>query len=160
MNNATPSSRLTDLALLAARVPLGVYFAIAGYNKIAGPGVSGFVSANIDAAKRFMPEVLAKAYLGALPIVEMIVGLALVVGLFARVQAVLITLMLVSFTMAMGGLKLNMVGVAGEGPGEPFNKNVVFLGLSIGLALLGGGRIAADRLLRAPARRRESVTAA
>lgn len=142
-------SRAVDIALLAARVPFGAYFAIAGYNKIAGPGVAGFVSMQIGTAKAFMPEPLAKAYLGALPLVEVLVGLAIVLGVFVRANAVITSLLLVSFIIAVNGLALTLAGVS-PGPGEPFNKNVVFLGLSLLLAVLGGGRIGLDRLVRSP----------
>jgi uncharacterized membrane protein YphA (DoxX/SURF4 family) len=137
---------VTDLALLLARVPLGAYFAIAGYNKIAGPGVGGFVSMQIETARQFMPEGLAKAYLGALPLVELLVGAALVVGVLVRVNALLATLMLVSFVMAVGGPAFNIEKIVSSGSSEPFNKNLVFLGLGFGLTLLGGGRLCLDRL--------------
>lgn len=143
------TSRSLDLALLLARVPFGAYFVIAGYNKIAGPGVAGFISMQIETARQFMPEPLAKAYLGALPLVEILVGLAIVLGIFVRANAVITSLMLISFTMAVNGLALNIAKVTGDGPGEPFNKNVVFLGISLLLVVLGGGRVGLDRLLRA-----------
>jgi uncharacterized membrane protein YphA (DoxX/SURF4 family) len=135
-------SRQFDWALLFARVPFGIYFWLAGYNKIAGVGVGNFVSSNVDNAAQFMGPLLGKAYLTALPFVELLVGLALIAGVFTRTAAVIAMLMLVSFIMATGGLKLNMAKIADAGGGEPFSKNVIFATLAIAIALLGPGRFA------------------
>jgi uncharacterized membrane protein YphA (DoxX/SURF4 family) len=140
------NQKRVDLALLIARVPLGIYFIIAGYNKVLGPGVGNFISSNLENAQRFMPEILAKFYLGALPWVEIIVGAFLAFGFYTRTSALLIALMLVSFTMAMGGLELNMARVSG-GNGPPFNKNIIFLGLAIMLTLTGGGSFGVERFI-------------
>lgn len=140
-------SRNHDLALILLRVPIGLYFALAGYNKIAGPGVVGFVSSNIENASRFMPPAVGKAYLFSLPFVELLVGLMLIVGMFTRVSAVLVFLMLVSFIIAATGVSANIAGVVGSG-GPPFHANVVFLFLALAILILGPGRWAMDQLLR------------
>jgi uncharacterized membrane protein YphA (DoxX/SURF4 family) len=139
-------TRSLSLASLFLRVALGLYFAIAGWNKIAGAGVGNFVAANVELLPPFMPVGLGKAYLYALPPVEMIAGLMLVVGAFTRTQATLISLMLLSFLIAKFE-PMNIAGVGQSKGGMPMDKNLVFLAASITLIALGGGRWAVERLL-------------
>lgn len=137
----------TDLALVLLRVPLGLYFAIAGFNKFFGPGVGNFVASNIENASNFMPAILAKGYLFLLPGVEVVVGLMLVLGAFTRVAAVLAGMMLLSFIIAATGVQLTIVRVTADAPGIPFHANVIYLPLAIAVAMLGPGRLALDALL-------------
>jgi uncharacterized membrane protein YphA (DoxX/SURF4 family) len=142
-DRATPIQKTNaDVGLLAARVPLGVYFALAGFAKIR-MGVGSFVSGSLGSVPSFMPEVLGKAFLYTLPFAELIVGACLVIGLVGRIAALLATLMLISFTIAVTGLK--------DEP-KPFHANLVFLGIALALALIGPGRLSVDALFprRAP----------
>lgn len=142
-DRATPIQKTNaDFGLLLARVPLGVYFALAGFAKVKA-GVPEFVAGSMKAIPPFMPEILGKAYLYALPFVELVVGGCLVVGLLGRLSALLATLMLISFTIAVTGLK--------DDP-KPFHSNLVYLGVALCLTLIGPGRISIDAMFprRAP----------
>jgi putative oxidoreductase len=137
----TPARRVVcstpvNLGLLLVRVPFGLFFLLAGFGKIRG-GVGTFASAMIGKVPSFIPPSLGGAYLHALPFVELLTGLAVVVGLLTRVAGVLQALMLISFMMALG-VKTN----AG-----PFHYNFVYLGIALMLALVGPGEWSADRAL-------------
>lgn len=138
MNNPLTTDHARSFALLLARLPLGVYFLLAGFNKFAS-GVRVFVEDNLQTVPEFLGPQLGKAYLWALPSVEMLVGVTLIIGLYTRVSATLIMLMLVSFIIADSGI--------GFKPNKPpmLDKNVVFLGLAILLMTTGAGRIAVDQ---------------
>jgi uncharacterized membrane protein YphA (DoxX/SURF4 family) len=71
-----------------------------------------------------------------LPGVELITGVALVVGFYTRTAAFLMTLMLISFGIA----------VTGVGTAKPpsLDKGMVFLGLALVLMSTGGGQISVD----------------
>jgi putative oxidoreductase len=141
-------NRRTDLALLLLRVPLGLYFAIAGFNKFFGPGVGNFVASNMENATNFMPAFLARIYLFLLPGVEVVVGLMVALGVLTRVASMLSALMLLSFIIAATGVQLTIVRITSDTPGIPFHANVVFLALALAIVLLGSGRFALDRLLK------------
>lgn len=139
-----------NLALLLARFPLGLYFALAGLNKILG-GVPTFV----QGAKGKLPASMAEfesAYLHALPFVELAVGTFVVLGLVVRLNALLMALMLSSFLIAAQKSPY-LARVYGE-PGTPFDTNWILLGLALCLALLGSGDHVAHRIFR---RRRRVV---
>jgi uncharacterized membrane protein YphA (DoxX/SURF4 family) len=126
-----------DLGLLFVRVPFGLFFAIAGLNKIKG-GVSAFASGAMGTIPSYMPTALGKAYLYAVPWAELVVGAMLVIGLFTRFNAFIAALMVTSFTVAVTGIW--------DG-GKPFNANLIFIGVCLGLALIGPGRFSADAFL-------------
>jgi uncharacterized membrane protein YphA (DoxX/SURF4 family) len=78
-------------------------------------------------------------YLAALPYAEIAVGTLLVLGLLTRVGGFFASLMLLSFIVAVTGVK---------GAGDaPFQTNVVFLGLALLLFFAGGGKIGLDGML-------------
>src|SRR5262245_29335411 len=124
------STRL-NLGLLFARVPLGLYFLLAGYAKIFKTGIANFVDFGMKNLPAFLPPTLGKAYLYALPFVECLVGLMVILGFFGRVGALIKALILISILMAMG--------VTDQG--KPFHSNVILLGLALLLALVGPGGI-------------------
>lgn len=135
--SSSNESSLVSFGLLAARVPLGLYFAIAGYGKIVELGPEVFANTHLASATRYMPEGLAKGYLMSLPFIEVLVGATLVVGLLTRISAAIMLLLLVSFTIAFG-LNFDASG------GPPFNSNLVFAGLALLLVCTGGGRASVD----------------
>ncbi len=98
-------NNLISAALLLNRLTLGMLFVFAGVRKLIPLDAmtenwNGFAS--LTASKAPLPEALGKAYGYALPPVEILAGTALVLGLFSRVSAILIALMLLSFVIAMG----------------------------------------------------------
>ena len=87
-----------DLVGLLARLVLGITLLVAGGMKVGNPrgaarAVQGY---------EVMPFDLA-AYVGyALPWIEIIIGVLLVLGLFTRINAVLGTLLMVAFVIGIG----------------------------------------------------------
>lgn len=133
-------SNLISVALLLNRVSLGLLFLLAGVRKLLpGEGASiidkmnGFAS--FTASKAPLPEVLGKAYGYALPWAELICGLILIIGFYARISAVLIGLMLLSFIIAMG-----VEWWPASGPA--FTKNFILLTLALLIAAAGTGKFA------------------
>jgi uncharacterized membrane protein YphA (DoxX/SURF4 family) len=139
MANPLHGQGSTSLGLLAARVPLGVYFVIAGFNKLAGDSsLKSFVDGNIGSVPNWFPEALGQAYLYSLPFAEIIVGLALVLGLFGRFAGLLASLMLASFIIAITGIKHEKL---------PFQPNAIFLGTALLVMLAGPGGISVDQMI-------------
>ncbi|MEO0477695.1 MAG: DoxX family protein, partial [Planctomycetota bacterium] len=126
--------------LLLNRVALGALFVLAGVRKLLPTegasiidkmnGFAGFVASQAP-----MPEIMGKAYGYALPWVEILSGVLLVIGLLSRLSAVLIGLMLLSFIIAMGPEWWPEQGPA-------FSKNFILLTLCLLIATLGSGKIA------------------
>jgi len=88
-----------------------------------------------------LPDAIATPYGYALPFAELICGLALVLGLFTRISAGLITLMLLSIAVAVVSAK----GITGGAPG-PFHHSIVLAAMAYLLAIVGPGRLALDPL--------------
>lgn len=91
------STRVADGLGLIARLVLGIVFLVAGALKVTTP--EALVKAT--QAYQVLPHDLA-AYVGyALPIIEIILGLLLIVGLFTRASAVITSLLLVAFIIGI-----------------------------------------------------------
>jgi len=132
---------LLSLALLLNRITLGVLFVLAGVRKFLPTEDAGVLDkwhgfAGYAASNAPLPEFLGKAYGYALPVVEVLAGLLLVLGFFSRVAAVLIALMLLSFMIAMG-----IEWWPDSGPA--YSKNIILFTLALLLALTGSGKLAA-----------------
>lgn len=134
-----------NVALLLCRLSLGFLFFFAGLRKMMpfdsiGSNLSGFVN-NAVVPNAPLPEILAKAYGYALPFVELIAGIFLILGLFTRTSATLIGLMLLSFIIAFG-----IKWWPEQGPA--YDSNVVFLTLALLLAVVGAGAWGIDGMIR------------
>ncbi len=81
----------------AARLVLGVVFVVAGATKVGDLAASG----RAVNAYQLMPFGVAKAVGAALPFVEIVVGLLLIVGLATRVVAVLTAALLVVYIVGI-----------------------------------------------------------
>ena len=91
------NTRVADVVGLVARLVLGGVFLVAGALKVTTPEAM----AKATQAYQVLPHDVA-AYVGyALPTVEIILGLLLVLGLFTRVSAVLTSLLLVAFLIGI-----------------------------------------------------------
>ena len=89
--------RTAELIGLLARLILGVVLLVAGGLKVTSP----LVSARAVRAFQILPYDLA-GYVGyALPVVEILVGLLLVVGLFTRLSAVVGGLLMLAFIIGI-----------------------------------------------------------
>lgn len=126
-----------NLAMLLVRVPLGAYLAIAGWSKISG-GIGNFVSTSAGTIPSYLPHLAGKAYLYAVPVAELIIGSFLVAGFVTRFSGLVAALMIISFTMAVTGLKAN---------GGPFHANVILIGIGLAVALAGPGKYSVDAIL-------------
>lgn len=136
----TPTHWIVHLAILLNRAALGLYFFLAGAEKFSH-GLAAFYLDKFLALKpAWLPEAAAQPYGYALPFLEVIFGLLLVVGMFGRAVAVVLTLMLLSFTIA---LVTNLGDIAAGSPG-PFHPNIIFVTLALMLAVTGPGRYSVD----------------
>ncbi len=133
-------SNLISVALLLNRILLGTLFVLAGVRKLLPSGdanildkMNGFASRVASQAP--LPEFLGKAYGYALPWGELIIGATLVLGLFTRLSAILIGLMLLSFIIAMGPEWWPESGPA-------FSKHFILLTLCLLIAAAGSGKFA------------------
>jgi len=142
MHNPLKTQRSTDIGLLLARLPLGVMFVIAGCNKFVAAG--GFEKFAADSAA-LVPTWVQKVqysqpvmhyYLLALPFLEIIGGLLIVLGLLTRLGGFICSMLLVSIILATSSFHTANVPHA----------NLIFLSLTLLLFLNGGGRISLDGL--------------
>jgi putative oxidoreductase len=141
-------SAAVSLGLLALRVPMGVYFILAGWYKVRTLGVAKFVESQSEVAARYMPEKFAHMYLNALPYAEIALGVMLVVGLLTRFVGLVMTLLLVSFTIAVTKVYHETL---------PFQPNVIYIGVALAILLCGPGRFSVDGILFGR-RRRVTIT--
>jgi uncharacterized membrane protein YphA (DoxX/SURF4 family) len=137
MTNPLTTKGAQNFSLLLARLALGALFIVAGWSKVSS-GVSGFVNANARNVPAFLPDYIGRTYLFLVPFVELLVGLALALGIFARVAALIMLLMLVSFTVAVTGVLSQ----------KPFHPNVVYMTLAFLLVAHGPGAYTASHLFK------------
>lgn len=134
----------SGLGLLLIRIPLGVFFAWAGVNKLTSEGgVGGFV----DFAKGMVPDwaqgfdQYMDMYLQSIPYAEVALGALLVLGAFTRLSGLLIALMITSFSLASGAFT--------EQPHGIFHPNILMIAMAAGLMFTGAGPLSVDwRVLR------------
>lgn len=135
--------KLLNLVLLLNRCSLGLYFFLAGMAKL-GRGVGKFYKEGFAPMKPiWLPDWFALPYGHALPFVEVLLGAALVLGLYGRAAAALASLALASFTIA-----IYEAGLFIPERGGPFHYNVIFLTLAMLLAVLGPGSLSVDAFRR------------
>lgn len=136
MKNPLKSQLAANLGLLLVRLPVGVIFTVAGFNKIKG-GVGSFVNQMQGKIPTYLPDFIGKTYLYLLPAVGLLVGCLIILGLFSRTAGLLSSLILISIMMAVTGI---------SDPPKPFHDNVVLLGITLLLLLTGPGGIALDNI--------------
>lgn len=137
MKNPLKTERSTAIGLLLARLPLGVYFVIAGCNKLVADGsFRGFARENMALLPGWVSPEFGKYYLASLPFAEVLVGLMLVLGLVGRLGGLLGSLMIGSFIIAKTGVR----------NGSLPHPNLVFLGVALMLLFAGAGQISLDTL--------------
>ncbi len=130
--------------LLINRIALGAYMLLAGVGKVLG-GVGNFYENSFKGLQPdFLPDLLARPYGYAIPFLEIAVGALLIVGLFTRWTAVVTTLMILSFTIALW----MKVGFPQAGASGPFHPNVILMTLCLWVVVVGGGRMSLDHVLR------------
>lgn len=132
---------------LVARLVLGGVLIVAGGLKVTSP----LVSARAVQAYQIFPFDVA-AYIGyALPVIEIIVGALLVVGLFTRPAAIVGTLLMAAFVVGIAsawarGLTIDCGCFGGGGQvGESETTYGLDLARDLGLAALGVWLVARPR---------------
>lgn len=127
--------------ILLNRVSLGWYVMNAGWEKVQRELASGtgtFLAGDMfQRRSSILPELLAVPFGYAWPWLELGTGLLLIIGLFARPTAAVMTWLLLSISIAL----------AFSG-GEFFPRHylMVFVPLALLLFVLGPGRYSVDRL--------------
>jgi putative oxidoreductase len=140
MKNPFASPTSTSLGLLIVRIPLGVLFICAGWSKIFQTGIGKFVAFSAPNLPHFVPDYLGKTYLYLFPFFELGMGLLVLLGLWTRLAAFILTLMLISIIWAITGIHQSPM---------PYHPNVMFLAVAILLFLAGGGTFTIDRIIKA-----------
>ncbi len=117
---AWSGKRVRDLVGTAARLVLGVVLLVAGLLKITSPAAS----ARAVQAYQLLPFDLAASVGYALPVVEILLGILLAVGLFTRTTAILGGLLMAAFIAGIAsawarGLAIDCGCFGGGGTIEP-----------------------------------------
>jgi putative oxidoreductase len=134
-----------DISLFFGRLTLGLYFAIAGFGKFQKYGLTGFVDGPFKSMQpSWLPDWFGRPYGYALPALELVCGVLLMLGLFTRIAGGLITLMLLSIVVAL----IVKNGISGQtaDAGTPFHSAFVMLATALIIAVAGSGRLALDPL--------------
>ncbi len=153
MADPAPRARPIGWLVLPVRVFLGAIFVLAGYLKISDPQSFAF------AVKAFqiLPDHLIVPTAFALPCIEILAGVLLIIGLWTRGSAVVIFLMLLGFTAGQAwvinrGLDVkcscfgNLEWPCAGGVGTcHLVRNGVLMLMAIIAATLGPGPLAIDR---------------
>jgi uncharacterized membrane protein YphA (DoxX/SURF4 family) len=164
---ANRRSALADAApwlATVARLGLGAVFLVAGMLKLPDPAAA----VRAVRAYRLLPEALVGPVAFGLPMVEIVVGLALLVGIFVRTAALASAVLLVVFVVAVGsawarGLQIDC-GCFGNGgqvaagqTAYPWEivRDVGLLIVALGLAWWPRSRFALETVLAGPATEKE-----
>ena len=97
MNNSLLKISNNSWFELAARWFLGATFIYASYSKILAPAVF----ANIIYGYDLFPAMLINLFAITLPFIELIAGLALIIGVYPRTAALIINTMLMTFIISL-----------------------------------------------------------
>lgn len=98
----TPTNRDQEWYAMAAaglmlRLGLGMLFFIAALNKLVGPGPAGFARWMLDEfAETYLPAIMIAPFAYVLPYVELLLGAALILGVFTRSALAVTGLLLVA----------------------------------------------------------------
>jgi uncharacterized membrane protein YphA (DoxX/SURF4 family) len=136
MKNPLKTDGSAGLGLLAARVPMGIFFLVLGYWKLQA-GVSLFVANNLSAVPQPVPREWGFHYLQGVPYAEVTVGAMLILGLLTRLAGFVGAAMVVTFMIGTHLYKAD---------GLPFHPNFIYVGILLTIFLVGPGRISLDRL--------------
>ena len=148
MDCSTFKGKCFNLMLLLNRLSIGVYLLLAGVGKITGEGgIPGFVGGPYKAmTPPWLPPTVATPFGYALPILEVVFGLLLEIGLFGRFSAWVVSLLLLSFTVAL--YHAGMFWHTPPAVPGPYHTNVILITTSLLLAIAGPGCVSVDALFR------------
>jgi uncharacterized membrane protein YphA (DoxX/SURF4 family) len=132
-----------DFMLLLNRISMGTILVLLGAIKLK-KGLENFVTGDFAYYKPgWLPDALARPYAYAIPFLEIVLGAALVLGLFTRCVAPVLVLMILSFTIAMATLN----GFGLEPKQMQVYTNVLYMTLLLLLMTTGGGRFSLHAVL-------------
>lgn len=136
MKNPFASDLSGNLGLLLARVPLGLYFALAGYAHFT---TQNFATQYVAALPAWMPAEAGKGYSSMLPFLEMAVGGLLILGLTTRLGGFL--------AAGITGLLVAAAGVTVDPKAVHHIHPLIVLGVSVLMLCMGGGKFTLDNFL-------------
>ena len=137
MKNPLASDLSSNLGLLLARIPLGLYFTLAGYAHFK---TQNFATQYVAALPTWMPSEAGKGYSSILPFLELAVGVLLIIGLTTRVGGLL--------AAGVTAMLLAGMGLSFEtNPNSSQYHLLMMLGLSVVLLCIGGGKFTLDNVL-------------
>lgn len=141
MTNPFNHPAMVDISLLLGRLTLGLNLLLAGWTKVTG-GFEKFVSKGFMPLRpEWLPEAIARPYGYAIPVLELVTGLLLVLGLFTRWAGGIMALMLLSIFIAVVTDK----GITG-GQAGAFHYSIILASMAFIIAIVGPGRLALDPL--------------
>ena len=136
MKNPLASDLSSNMGLLLARIPLGLYFALLG---VAHFKTQNFATQYVAALPTWMPAEAGKGYSSMLPFLEMAVGGMLILGLTTRLGGFL--------AAGITGLLVAAAGFSLDPNAANRLLPLIVLGLSILLLCIGGGKFTLDNFL-------------
>jgi uncharacterized membrane protein YphA (DoxX/SURF4 family) len=125
-------------AAMMVRLPLGAYFAVAGWLKL--KNLRGFMEE--VTGMHVLSDNLAALFGTLLPYIEVYVGVALILGLWMTLTSLLSSVLLASFIYGFG---------VSHGEHGLFNKDFLLLGASLSLLFSGSGAYSVDNVRKASA---------
>lgn len=141
MTNPFHTPAASNFGLLLARATLGIYFAALGYRDVMG-GVSNFARSHLRYLPSWVTPQHGEVFLTLYPVLQVVAGVLLAVGVLTRLSAFTLSSMLLIFMLLVTGFK------APEGVQYvPFHPNVIFLAVAIALLTNGGGSLTLPAML-------------
>lgn len=127
-----------DAILLLARGSLGLFFLVAGLQKVVFEGMSGWLERFNRLEPWWLSSYVATPYAIVLPFVEVVVGTLVLVGLCTNRAAEVMTILVATFIVGTTGvLDTNY----------PFHPNVLILCMALLISATGPGEWSVDELL-------------
>lgn len=123
-------------APMLIRLSIGIYFVLAGLRKL--DKLAEFVT--VVEQFNVLPSQLAHLYATIIPYLEVAGGLLLVIGCWTSLAAILTSLMLISYIVA--------IGLFPHQSSELFNKDLIFLAGTLSLLYSGPGAYSIDGFRR------------
>jgi uncharacterized membrane protein YphA (DoxX/SURF4 family) len=143
MRNPLQSESSKGLGLLAARLPLGVVFVLAGVEKFRSVGgIAQYVRDHVGALPACVPPETAERFLTAVPYAQLALGTLLAVGLLTRISGLLAALLSLAFVTTAGFVNTDYPEAT-----KLFPEPTRYLFLSLVTFFAGPGMFSIDRLL-------------
>ena len=134
-----------SVALFLLRIILGVVFFAHGAQKVFGWFGGYGLSGTVGYFKNVVHVPTLLAYLG--PFVEFVGGIALLIGVFTKVAALGIFIMMLVATLKVHLPMGFFLSGKGDGKGQGYEFSLTLAVISLVLVLLGGGFYSIDHLI-------------